>query len=240
MSGTITNGSTEPTQQASEMRNELQNYVDFLRSGSLERSGTSPAKRLEEELKMTPLFSMSTKQAALEKSRGEFTQYALLGHVIPMPFDESTDEIDPVLLNTDTPWSAFICGSQGSGKSHTMSCILENCLLPESRIGKFSQPLAGLVFHFDSMDSSHCEAAHLCSQGIPVNVLVPPSNFEALKKKYGSIPGAEEHITVQELYLQDGHFNTERIKRLMAFGDDSEHPPLYLQVSNKLSTFKTY
>jgi hypothetical protein len=82
------------------------------------------------------------------------------------------------------------------------------------------------------MDSSHCEAAHLCSQGIRVHVLVPPSNFETLKKKYASIPKAENHITVQELYLQDKYFNTERIKRLMAFGDDGEHPPLYLQVNN--------
>lgn len=206
---------------------------------------------------MTPLFSWSAKEAAQAKCLGDFTQYALLGHVITTPFDEEIDEsnltpindsesgfigksltedeaedIDPVMLNTDTPWSAFICGSQGSGKSHTMSCVLENCLLEDKRIGMLSEPLSGLVFHYDSMNSSHAEVAHLCSQGIPVHVLISPSNFENLKKKYGSIPEAEGNITVEELYLQDAHFNTEHIKRLMAFGDDNEHPPLYLQVND--------
>lgn len=151
--------------QASDTENERQTYINFLRSGTLVGSRSTSKKRLEEQLKMTPLFSWSTKEAALAKSLGDFTQYALLGHVIPMPFDETTEksldsstnqsaersqgqstdflskepngvpingpereltdeviksDIDPVLLNTDTPWSAFICGSQGSGKSHMM------------------------------------------------------------------------------------------------------------------------
>ncbi|CAN9170184.1 unnamed protein product [Alternaria alternata] len=33
-----------------------------------------------------------------------------------------------LFFNVTTPSSIFICGSQGSGKSHTLSCLLENCL----------------------------------------------------------------------------------------------------------------
>lgn len=285
---------TMETPQVENAIDERQTYVKFLRKGAESGSRNSTRRRMQEQLTMTPLFSWSTKEAALASSLGDFTQYALLGHVIPMSFDESEAgsdsamgqlsqasqglllidtktetsgdgphgiaiptgqlpddlpavDIDPVMLHTDTPWSAFICGSQGSGKSHTMfvifpckgskcklildrSCILEDCLMEDKNIGKLSEPLAGLVFHFDSMDSSLSEAAHLCSQGTPVHVLVPPSNFENLKRKYATIPGAEHNLTVGELYLQDAHFNTERIKRLMAFGDDSENAPLYLQV----------
>ncbi|TID20577.1 p-loop containing nucleoside triphosphate hydrolase [Venturia nashicola] len=236
--------------QEREFNEELKIFGKFLGNEGLVQSSDAQ-KILQEELKMTPLFSMSIKQAALKQGIVDFGQYAVLGHVIPMTFDgsinnlatklsgvsldepqsESNNTIDPVLLNTNTPWSAFICGSQGSGKSHTMSCILENCLLPDAQIGKLAYPLAGLVFHYDSMDSSHCEAAHLCSQGIQVKVLVSPSNYQTLKTKYGTLPGAEKHLKVQQLWLHGSHLNTERIKRLMAFGDDSEQPPLYLQAS---------
>jgi hypothetical protein len=141
---------------------EGQAYANFLLNGDLAGSGNSERERLKEELKMTPLFSWSSKVAARAKSHGDFTQYALLGHVLPMSFDESTEgssneltsgfhgrlidpakavptdghengsndesiAIDPVMLNTDTPWSAFICGSQGSGKSHTMFAMSYPC-----------------------------------------------------------------------------------------------------------------
>ncbi|KAE8312120.1 hypothetical protein BDV41DRAFT_539835 [Aspergillus transmontanensis] len=55
-------------------------------------------------------------------------------------------KVDPRLyLNVSHPFSTFICGSQGSGKSHTLSCILENCLIP-SRAGRVPSPLTGLSF----------------------------------------------------------------------------------------------
>lgn len=38
------------------------------------------------------------------------------------------------------------CVCQGSGKSHTVSCILENALLQDERIGNLPQPLAALVY----------------------------------------------------------------------------------------------
>lgn len=55
-------------------------------------------------------------------------QYALLGNICPTEQSLSATTADPRLfLNVNVPFSAFICGVQGSGKSHTMSCILGKC-----------------------------------------------------------------------------------------------------------------
>jgi hypothetical protein len=56
-------------------------------------------------------------------------QYGLFGSVCPTKESLSTVNTDPRLfLNVNIPFSAFICGLQGSGKSHTMSCILGKCV----------------------------------------------------------------------------------------------------------------
>ncbi|KAH0559631.1 hypothetical protein GP486_003854 [Trichoglossum hirsutum] len=103
-----------------------------------------------EEVATTPLFSQAVKVAAADpKTLGRsvtFPQYGLIGGLLA----GSSNPYDPRLfLNTDAPWSAFICGSQGSGKSHTLSCILENSLVSLPTLGALPKPLAALVFHYD-------------------------------------------------------------------------------------------
>jgi hypothetical protein len=52
-------------------------------------------------------------------------QYGLLGSICPTEESLATANKDPRLfLNTNVPFSAFICGLQGSGKSYTISCLL--------------------------------------------------------------------------------------------------------------------
>lgn len=88
---------------------------------------------------------------------------------------------DPrVFYNVAAPTSTFICGSQGSGKSHTLATLLENCLV-QSKANLLPRPLTGLVFHYDTFISDTgglpCEAAHLSShEGVKVRVLCPPTN----------------------------------------------------------------
>jgi hypothetical protein len=49
-------------------------------------------------------------------------QYGLLGSYDPT---SSTTIMDSRLfLNTNVPFSAFVCGVQGSGKSHTTACMI--------------------------------------------------------------------------------------------------------------------
>lgn len=95
-------------------------------------------------------------------------------------------EKDPRLFfNVSSPSSTFICGSQGSGKSHTLSCILEGCLIP-SKAGRLLNPLTAVVFHYDTFicdnGGSPCEAAFLASHSqINVRVLCAPTNIRTIQ-----------------------------------------------------------
>lgn len=139
----------------------------------------------------SPLFTL----AALRQLQGlsshlTVSQYGLLAKIL-----ESEDSIRPtraskaapdfrLFYNTTVPSSTFICGSQGSGKSHTLSCLLENCLVA-SDAATLPRPLTALVFHYDTFVSddagSPCEAAYLASMsGIRVRVLCSPTNLATI------------------------------------------------------------
>lgn len=53
---------------------------------------------------------------------GLLPQYGLLGSTYWPPSVKPADS--RLFLNTNVPFSAFICGVQGSGKSHTTACII--------------------------------------------------------------------------------------------------------------------
>ncbi|KAF1946957.1 hypothetical protein EJ02DRAFT_492080 [Clathrospora elynae] len=106
-------------------------------------SGTDKTNAINptvEELRMSPLVWWKVKEH-LEPQQQVQRGYAVLGHV-PEADNSSKDNASvpngaaqtPVLLNTNSPWSAFLCGSQGSGKLHALSCMLENCLLTDKTI----------------------------------------------------------------------------------------------------------
>ncbi|KAF2795977.1 hypothetical protein K505DRAFT_381501 [Melanomma pulvis-pyrius CBS 109.77] len=174
----------------------------------------------------------STTRSTLTNSKTSLQQYAVLGHV---PKENAVNTASkPVLLNTNSPWSAFLCGSQGSGKSHALSCMLENCLLQNDSIGKNPHPLAGLVFHYDSHQGSGvCEAAYLCSS-VPTTVLVSESNFGRLKVDYEAMAARHQgEISVRKMKLLSSHLDTERVKTLMAIGKDGELP-LYMHILIKI------
>lgn len=142
-----------------------------------------------------------------------------------------------MLANLNLPWSAFICGSQGAGKSHTLSCLLESALIANNGAGELPHPLAGLVMHYDSFSSyettQYCEAAYLCSSGIPVTVLVCPSNIWAMTRLYGNLPGLKPgnpRPKVLPLYLSEDQLNISRILKLMAVDTTSASTPMYMEV----------
>jgi hypothetical protein len=169
------------------------------------------------------------------KTASPFTQFGLLGHKIEIDtMSGSAYEADPVYLNTNAPWSALICGLPGSGKTHTLMCMLENCLVPRSKMdsnGLLTNPLSGIVFHHDNNSfSGVCEAAHLASAGIPVHVLVPPNNEARLRSAYMNIPGAPENIRISPIKLRAEHVTAERMMKLMAFGNNDGTGPLYKEV----------
>ncbi|GAM35382.1 hypothetical protein TCE0_017r03673 [Talaromyces pinophilus] len=163
------------------------------------------------------------------------SQFGLLGHLASQ---QSEDLVDPrVMLNTNTPFSAFICGLQGSGKSHTTSCIIENCSLPFPALGVLKKPLSTLVLHYNEYSSNvsnqPSEAAFLAStmpeyskkfhKSIPVRVLTSPSNFHNLEKMYSQIPS----VSVHPFRLKPHHLNIATMLSLMSMGK-KDSKPLYM------------
>ena len=66
----------------------------------------------------------------LVREIGMVPQYGFLGSYADADISKPESKL---FLNTNAPFSAFICGVQGSGKSHTTSCILGKSLLSRSR-----------------------------------------------------------------------------------------------------------
>ncbi|CAG7968190.1 unnamed protein product [Penicillium salamii] len=196
----------------------------------------------DEALLTTPLFTSATSERLAanrdydEGDKKSSIQYGLLGLRIQRPEGVSEKE-SLVYANVSAPWSAFICGSQGSGKSHTLSCLLENALLPSSPAGRLTSPLAGLVIHYDKFtafsSTQLCEAAYLHSSGIPVRVLVSPTNFVAMKTAYGKLADGSKMLTVEPLYLPQKDLNISMMKTLMGINSKAGQP-LYIEVVMKI------
>ncbi|KAI7337447.1 hypothetical protein KC315_g2318 [Hortaea werneckii] len=201
----------------------------FKHRDTTSRSGQS------EEVRMSPLVSLKVKdtlekQSPAPNSSPLLPQVRLLGRSVNVQSPGIAAE-EPILYNVNAPNSTFLCGSQGSGKSYTLSCLLENCLMKDARYGLLKTPVAGVVFNYDSdLSNVTAETASLCSRGIKVRVLVSPSNYVALEKAYRSIRGAAKNLSVEKLLLGDADLNVSRMKRLMAFSDGEQNVPLYMEV----------
>ncbi|EEH04276.1 conserved hypothetical protein [Histoplasma capsulatum G186AR] len=211
-------------------------------------NGEENVARLE-ALRTTPLFSSGIHTAMnVQYQEDILPQYALMG-MRTTSYDRAEEGDTPetharrstnlVYANINAPWSTFICGSQGSGKSHTLSCMLENALLHPSETGTLSSPLTGLVLHYDKFTAVNtgqlCEAAYLSSK-LPVRVLVAPSNFGHMEKLYANIPGLPDGTSmpkVSRLYLREDQLTLGMMKDLMAVNDEAT-TPLYMEIVTKV------
>ena len=257
----VLNNTSMPTAFASTIRAmkqraeqaEYDHHMTFFPSDSA-KSGIVKGSLLD-EVKTTPVFSGDVLKATLDNPSRDvlesaiLPQYGLLAqrsriyggppeetHEVEASSPPETSRDGRIFLNVNAPWSAFICGSQGSGKSHTLSCMLENSLL-SSKLGKLPSPLAAIVFHYDKFSSFSsaqvCEAAYLCSSGIPVRVLVSPSNYWGMKRTYSNLPGlpiGAQKPQVTPFLLRDQHLDVERIMNLMAVKGKEDGIPLYIEV----------
>ncbi|KAI5208454.1 hypothetical protein E4T38_02914 [Aureobasidium subglaciale] len=186
----------------------------------LHHTGENHASGADEQLRTTPLLSLTVKEAseARYKNAKMFPQYAFLGCRIsdPLPANEEKEVHE-----------------SGSGKGYTLSAIIENCLFASSKVGVLPKPLAGVVFHNNTASSHNiCEAAYLVSLGVRVNILVSRSNYHALSSIYKTtISSSAAHLLdIQPLVLQSHHLTAERMHRLMAFQESETTVPLYMEV----------
>ncbi len=142
-----------------------------------------------QKLGCSPLLTVAALRLA-QQQRSLISQYGLLARVMRTTSQQTTQDSNNasesrLFFNTSVPSSTFICGSQGSGKSYTLSCLLENCLA-RSDATVLPRPLTCLLFHYDEFISdnagSPCEAAFLASvSGVKVRVLCSPTNIATIK-----------------------------------------------------------
>ncbi|KAJ0417602.1 hypothetical protein BJY00DRAFT_325432 [Aspergillus carlsbadensis] len=210
----------------------LDDQLEFLTSDDEDEEMTGCP--LSNDLEHAVLIS-----AALEKSGHMLpSQFALMGK-LKLPYNPETTPDARVMLNTNVPFSAFICGLQGSGKSHTTSCIIENCSMGLPALGKLEQSVSTLVLNFNeyssSVNSQPTEAAFLASvlpkyasqqQRLPVRVLVSPTNYHNLTRMYSQIP----HVEVRAFRLNPQHLNIGMMLSLMSMSQSSGMPLYMAQV----------
>jgi hypothetical protein len=169
-------------------QNGVSNHESSLLASHLSLLDRRPELDELNEIKTTPIFTEAVRKYALSLAGkdGEkpFSQYGLLAGQLSGSVDD--DSSDPrIFWNIAAPSSFFICGSQGSGKSHTLSCVLENALAA-CKANVLPRPLTGLVFHYDTFISdsggSPCEVAWLSSNtDIKVRVLCSPTNIRTMQ-----------------------------------------------------------
>jgi hypothetical protein len=141
-------------------------------------------------------------------------------------------------MNTNTPSTTIVCGVQGSGKSHSVSVIIENSLISSPELGKLPAALSVVVFHLGAAQGGMhlpCESAFVRHPGetgeafpIPIKVLVSPSNLKTMRKVYADT-GAE----VSPFYLSTKDLNCTRMFSLMHVTEDKD-TPLYMQVLQQI------
>ncbi|KAI1758830.1 hypothetical protein GGR53DRAFT_528347, partial [Hypoxylon sp. FL1150] len=185
------------------------------------------------EVNAAPVFTEPARKGAANlgtPSTPSFSQYGLIAGISHAGSPRADDML---YYNVATPSSTFICGSQGSGKSHTLSCLLENCLF-HSDANELRKPLTGIVFHYDTFISdsggSPCEAAFLSTHpGTSVRVLCAPTNVAVIRKVYSSLP----NVQIEELRINETDLNTKRMMDLMAVKEGGAKP-LYLHVIDRM------
>jgi hypothetical protein len=189
----------------------------------------------------------------------EFEEHALLGR-LNLKSNAVDSQSANVFLNTHQPFCIAAIGVQGSGKSHTLACILESCLLPidvptEFPLIRLHRPMAALVFHYEQNQNSICEATGLLKPSIifrsmqaantftsseampafclrPENliILVSPTFYRQRRAFYGDL------CTVKPLLLRWSSLTADHIKKLMRVRDDDSQ----LYVASMLNLLRLY
>ncbi|KAL6298094.1 hypothetical protein BKA93DRAFT_888717 [Sparassis latifolia] len=165
------------------------------------------------------------------------SQYGVLGAALSVHEQngKSDSPRDPRLyINTNAPLSAIVCGVQGSGKSHTVSVLLENMLIPRhAPIGNGEKALSGLVLHFGEggPGSRPNETAWLgcaASNGVrtpTVRVYVSRSALHTMQQVYAPLG---KKVVIEPLLFSEAELDAEAFLSMMAVGS-SDSAPLYVQ-----------
>ncbi|KAF9451629.1 hypothetical protein P691DRAFT_807247 [Macrolepiota fuliginosa MF-IS2] len=210
----------------------------------LDEQAMSVETRFDCSLGPTPHESQNaplTMYAALEglKRDAPNSQYGLFGQVITScsrgTYEAPSDK--RLYMNCSAPFSALLCGVQGAGKSHTLSTMLENLLIPRFKpIGSLSSPMSALVLHFGEGGSSSLpsEVAWLASAPrdlaleLPkVRVFVSASSVNTMRSAYAGALG--DKVEVYPLYFTESELDAQAILSMMSVSSSSS-APLYMHL----------
>ncbi|KAL6880895.1 hypothetical protein J3F83DRAFT_720213 [Trichoderma novae-zelandiae] len=231
--------SSPPSSSSSPSSDNASSNTDLTLAAHLSLLSLDGKNEDGEELAATPIFTQPVLEYAAQINASgkaeSFPQYGLLAGIVEesnaTQRDSKSMAKDPrVFFNTTAPSSVFICGSQGSGKSHSLSCLLEN-FLTRSKANVLPRPLTGIVFHYDPFGGSPCEAAYLASaEDISVRVLCAPTNIRDIKAIYSELP----NVNVEELRINQSDLDTGKMMELMAVSSVQGGMPLYLHVIQRI------
>ncbi|RYP12399.1 hypothetical protein DL767_011310 [Monosporascus sp. MG133] len=185
------------------------------------------------EIRTAPIFTESARQRAADVAASSDSLFSQYGVIAGSVSGNGLKKDGIFYYNVAVPSSTFICGSQGSGKSHTLCCLLENCLI-SSDANELPRPLTGIVFHYDTFISDSggtpCEAAFLSTHpDVSVRVLCAPTNVAVIRKTYSQFP----NVKIEELRINETDLNTKRMLDLMAVKEGG-NMPLYLHVVSRI------
>ena len=187
-----------------------------------------------------------------EARKRSIPENGLLGS---LPIHQSPSISLNVYLNTHDPFCFVTLGVQGSGKSHSLAVVVENCVLrvndecTTEQIMRLQKPMSSLVFHYDQNQFNLCEiidivdpSDQLCSffadlgHGVPtlprnkMLVVVSPTNYHQRKAFYGP------DVQVVPLLFTWDQLSAQQIKCLMRLNDGDNQ----LYVSTMLSLMRSF
>ncbi|KAF1848037.1 uncharacterized protein K460DRAFT_279645 [Cucurbitaria berberidis CBS 394.84] len=203
-------------------------------------SQKSVATGMSQDIENAPLLSGDIVSAHVEDL---VPQYGFLGS-----YTEGADApYTKIFQNTNVPFSTFICGVQGSGKSHTTAVMLENALLSSPYLGYLKAPVSALVFNYGEFSNGGLgfnisEVAFLAAanKSFPghrvkkITVLTSPSN-PAINRIYARLPNVE----VIPFKLKAKALDIGPLMALMAVNEKSEVPLYMARVESILRAIAT-
>jgi hypothetical protein len=208
---------------------DFSDTAELLKMRADTAAGSVLSSTVEGSIRQAPLLAAGI---ISEHYKDLVPQYGLLGSLE----GEIDGSANPQLfLNTNVPFSAFVCGVQGSGKSHTTSCILENAILASSHLGHLESSVSTLVFSYGEWSSGgagfNISEATLLGASHPefpdhhvkkVTVLYSPSN-PAIKRMYERLP----NVHMVPFHLKSEALDIGALHTLMAV-DEKSTTPLYM------------
>lgn len=227
------NGNTMHETNAQSLGKSME-YYSLLKGKGSERHGDTARKRLDRDISHAPLLSgdIIDMYASNPDSAHELVpQYGLLGC---KEDEDPTLPSSQVFLNTNAPFSTFVCGVQGSGKSHTTACMIENAVVPSKTLGELKKPMSALVFSYGEW--SNGGANFTLSEAI--SLATPAAGFPHLKAKKITVLVSPTNPAIKTLYerydvqvipfmLKPSSLDISALRALMAV-DETSAVPLYM------------